>query len=180
MAETQTSADARRFGPCYREQAALPDGTQVFLRPLERTDGPLLVEGMEELSPRSRYLRFLTPKERLTPEEMRHLLSVDQEEHVALIAFVGDAIAAVGRFVRIVGQPGTAEFAVTVVDRLQRRGLGTMLLARLKLAALERGIQRLTGYILLENQAMVRLLRKFGGRTGLPSWGLYEAELPLT
>ena len=71
-------------------------------------------------------------------------------------------------------------FALTVADPFQGRGLGALLLARLRLAALERGIARFTGQVLDENRPMLGLLRKLHARLGLPSWGVRSVDLPLS
>jgi GNAT superfamily N-acetyltransferase len=62
---------------------------------------------------------------------------------------------------------------------MQGKGLGALLLSRLRDAAIARGIRRFTGLMLDENLVMRQLWRKVGGRIGLASWGVCEVELNL-
>jgi GNAT superfamily N-acetyltransferase len=56
-------------------------------------------------------------------------------------------------------EPGHAEVAVVVDDRQQRRGIGTVLCARLSSDARRAGIRQLRAELLRSNHGMLRLLR---------------------
>jgi GNAT superfamily N-acetyltransferase len=149
-------------GVADEERVTLPDGATVVIRPIAPTDAPALARGLEHLSPRSRYHRFLgTP--RIGAAELRYLTDVDHRDHEALGAAdpaTGDGVA-VARYIR---EPGSdsAEIAVTVDDAWQGRGLGSVLLLRLAGRARTAGIRRFTGLILAENAPMRALMRKLG------------------
>ena len=55
------------------ERLELPDGRLVDVRPLERRDRQLLAAAIRRLSANSRYLRFASPKRRLTERELDRL-----------------------------------------------------------------------------------------------------------
>jgi GNAT superfamily N-acetyltransferase len=132
------------------------------------------------LSARTRYLRFHGPRIELTPEEVRFLTEVDGESHLAVAAIEvasGDLIG-VGRFVRR-GLAPQAEVAVVVADAHQGKGLGELLLSRLREAALERCVAVFTGAVLDENRPMRELLRKLGARIHIGSWGVSDIEWSL-
>lgn len=74
----------RFFCDDYAELAELRDGTKVLLRLVRPSDKELLLRGFEQLSARSRYLRFLVPKAVLTDEELRYLTEIDGEDHFAI------------------------------------------------------------------------------------------------
>ncbi|HUJ26835.1 MAG TPA: GNAT family N-acetyltransferase [Myxococcales bacterium] len=167
-----------RVGAPGREEIALADGTRLVLRPLGPADGAALTTALHHLSPRSRYFRFVGVRREFSPEELRFLLGADGERHVALAAWDGVELAAVARFV-ICGAGPVAEAAVAVIDRAQRRGIGKLLLERLRTAALERGVTCFTGEVHVENAPMLRLLRKLGGKIGLASLGVCSATLAL-
>lgn len=153
-----------RFGPDYEEVRRLADGTAVRLRLLRPEDRPKLLAGFDELSDASRYARFFTAMPELPERMLDRLLHPDGRDHLAIAAEAGDVPSAdaqgygVARFVRLPESPDVAEAAVVVIDRMQRRGLGTLLLARLAAAARERGITRFRAEVLRTNQAVVSLL----------------------
>ena len=97
--------------------------------------------------------------------DLLYLTEIDHHDHEALIAFdrqTGDPVG-VARYVRSPDDPARAEFAVTVVDDWQRRGVGTALLRRLSQRAREEGIETFTALLLAENHEMRGLLEKLGG-----------------
>jgi hypothetical protein len=61
MARTRDKGRVNRTG--LRQPAVLCDGSQVLIRQIQPTDAPGLAEGFARLSARSRYLRFLYPKQ---------------------------------------------------------------------------------------------------------------------
>jgi GNAT superfamily N-acetyltransferase len=167
----QSRTPGRTFGPDYREQALLSDGTRALVRAVRGDDKPLFAQGFERLSPRSRYLRFLGAKKGLDEADLRHLTEVDHEHHVALVALVEGSGCpaeriAVGRFVRDPCRPAVAEVAITVLDAVQGRGLGALLTDRLRQAATERGVDTFRWEVLEDNVAMRRLIaRRFPSAT---------------
>lgn len=155
----------RHFTADYVERAVLRDGTAVRLRLLTPEDKPLLLAGFQRMSPRSRYARFLAPKDTLSKDELRYLTELDQERHFALGAVAEDGDGrgepiglGVARFIRLPEAPATAEAAIAVADELHGRGLGKLLFLRLCAAAAERGIQRFRCEVLGSNTGMRNLI----------------------
>jgi GNAT superfamily N-acetyltransferase len=149
------------------EPVCLRDGTAVLVRPVQPTDGALLLDGFARLSLQSRYGRFLTAKRELTPAEVRFLTCVDHHDHDAIGAIdpmTGRGVG-VARFVRSKTDPQAAEVAITVVDEWQRRGVGTLLLRRLAERARNAGVFYFTAVVAAENDAMIGLLRN--GHSGV-------------
>lgn len=161
----------------------LRDGTRILIRPLQLEDREDLVRGFEKLSMGSRRFRFLTPIRKLSQYQLRCLIEVDHLNHVAVgvkdIGRPGKPGIAVGRFVRLEEESLTAEFAITVIDEYQKRGLGTLLLELLLRAAQERGIEVLQGFLLDDNLAMIRLLERFGAVIKRDSGNVLQADLPV-
>jgi hypothetical protein len=89
---------------------------------------------------------------------------VDQVQRVALAVVPELAayapIVAVGRF--HADASDHAEMALLVEDAYQHGGLGRLLLNRLLDEASRRGLHALAGYVLYDNQPMLRLLRTSG------------------
>jgi GNAT superfamily N-acetyltransferase len=158
----------------------LNDQSWVKIRPIRASDKDSLRAGFERLSEDSRYKRFLTPMERLTPSQLRYLTEVDHHDHEALIACDLDGnIVGVGRYVRETGRD-RAEAAVTVADDWQGRGLGTALTRVLAGRATEEGISRFTALLLARNQDMRGLLEAVGEVEVTRSEGeVIEVDVPL-
>lgn len=152
----------------------------IQLRFVTADDEPLFREAWERLSPRARYRRFLSPKLRLTPEELRYLTDVDQADHIAIGAVrrVEDREEGVGvaRCIRI-GDSDAAEISVTVIDELQGRGLGHALLERVVEAARARGIRRFICVVLPENIPMQVLASSLSKRVAAETRGAVTVEV---
>lgn len=176
-----------RFSEEYEEHRKLPDGTPVRLRLLRPDDRAKLLAGFARLSDESRYARFFTAMPRLPEATLERLLHTDGVNHLAVVAEAGDQPSAtaegygIARFIRLDEAPDTAEAAVVVVDHLQHRGLGTLLLSRLAAAAAERGIHRFRADVMRTNQPMMALLHELDA-TAHPTFdgpiATYDLTLP--
>lgn len=160
-----TERSPHRYGPDYREEIALADGTRVELRLVRPDDKALFVEGFARLSEESRYRRFFGAKSRLTDAELKYLTELDGEHHFALGAVRHDPdghIHGVGiaRFNCLPDDCTMAEPAVAVTDDAQNRGLGRALLERLVGAAYERGVRRFRFEVLASNEPMRTLVHE--------------------
>lgn len=186
MAPPQAAARSLHFDAAYAERVTLRDGSTAWLRLVQPTDGPILTAGFKGLSPRSRFRRFMTDKGELAPRDLTYLTHIDQYDHFALGALrslpgqPGDGLG-IARFIRLRDRPAVAEAAVAVVDSMQRKGLGRLLLARLAAAARERGIERFYCEVLETNLPIQRLLHELGLST-LPAAeeGVFSVEIPLS
>jgi RimJ/RimL family protein N-acetyltransferase len=165
------------------EAVLLPSGLYVAVAPIGPGDEELIRDGFSRLSPRSRYLRFMTPMVALSAAEVEYLTHVDQVDHVAWGARDLDTPGwpgvGVARYVRLPDDPTLAEAAVTVVDSHQRRGLGTWLLGRLAHSARSGGVETFRAWVLEENTAMVGLLERLGGSFVFEEGGVVRVDLPV-
>jgi RimJ/RimL family protein N-acetyltransferase len=135
----------------------------VHVRPIGSRDRDAFSAWFGRLSDESRRRRFHGPKPRLSSRELTYLTEVDHVNHTALVAvdasgqLIGEARYATAR----PGEP-TADFAVTVADEWQGRGVGSRLAARLVEHARANGLTRLTAITLWENGAAIALLHRLG------------------
>lgn len=147
-------------------QFRLRDGTPVALRPIVPTDRERLLDGFEHLSETSRRLRFLGSVTSLSEAQLEYLTSTDGIDHVAWGALDLSAPDApgfgVGRWIRLETDPHVAEFSLTVLDAMQGRGLGQLLLATLAVIAESLDVRSLRGYVGRENTRMVTWLQRLG------------------
>jgi GNAT superfamily N-acetyltransferase len=163
------------------ETVRLRDGSNIRVRQVVADDKELLRRTLEELTPESRYRRFLMPKDRFTGAELAYLTEVDHRDHEALVATTeaGNPVG-VGRYVRLTSEPAAAEAAVAVVDAWHRRGVATALLERLRARALAAGIDRFRATCFASSHDVIDLLTHLGAKPIRPAEpGLVEFELPL-
>lgn len=141
-------------------QQQLRDGTQVTIRALHAQDAELERRFIEALSPQSRRFRFLETMSSPSEALLKQLTSLDPLTDVAYLAIVGTGTEAreigVARFSADAGA-ADCEFAITVSDEWQRKGLGTALMAHLVDAARARGIHAMHSSDSSDNDSM----RKF-------------------
>ena len=86
---------------------------------------------------------------------------------------------AVGRWVRTAEDPTVAEWAIIVADAYQGRGIGTLLLAVLEIAAATQGLRTLRCLVLAENDRFIRTLAAYGGKVSHESDGVMRVDLPV-
>jgi acetyltransferase len=148
----------------HARSARLPNGTRVFLRPLREADLVHAQEYFGGLSEQSKYLRFMTPMPHMTPETFALVVDVlhaaragitvaivDQDQHELLIG--GARIVPTER-------RGNCEFALSIVDEWQGRGLGTILMREAVRLARQLGYHRIEGTVLTINTKMLRVAQR--------------------
>ena len=149
------------------EDLLTPSGERIRLRAIDPADRAALREDLFlKLGSESLRNRFFCAKRDLGPGELSRLCRVDFRQHVAIVVEIahgnGWRMIAVGRFVRTEGNPRSAEFAITVQDHFQGRGIGRLLFERLVRYARLLGVTRLEGTLLNGNRRMHSLLCEAG------------------
>ena len=164
------------------KRLVLPDDTPVEVRQLERKDRPGLAAAAARLSNETMYLRFASPKTRMTERDLDLLTDIDHNGREALIAVDPETRrgVAVARYIQLAHEPGVADVAVTVDDAWQGRGLGSALLALLIQRAAAEGLLALRGTVMAENARSLAMLRGAGFRPRSSTGSLKELELPLS
>lgn len=156
----------------------LRDGRPAFLRVATREDLPALQELLQRSSISSRYFRFfggITPADgasRLIAQDSAAQAAEDAPpqfpgtgavQGLTLVVTTGDGddrILGVGSYSPV--SPKEAEVAFLVEDAYQGKGIGTILLERLALAADIAGFRRLIAQVLPENQQMLSVFQDSG------------------
>lgn len=161
----------------------LNDGTPVSIRRVGPADEARLREGIAQLSPQSRYLRFFSGMREAPPHVLRALASADGHDHVAWGALRSDlpetpALGVVHAF-RDSDDPDAAEFSVAVVDQYHGRGLARLLTAVLLLDCAREGYDRFTVHILPENRPALALARSLGAEGVGYEGGVSELEIDI-
>jgi acetyltransferase len=142
-------------------EVALRDGTRVTVRPMRPEDVELEKRFFDRLSERSRFQRFMQHLPQLPPKMLARFTQLDYDRELALVAVFQNEFIAVGRYApNLDGE--TAEFALVVADAWQGKGLGRILLARLREEARKAGYKALYGNIMHANREMLDLAKHLG------------------
>jgi GNAT superfamily N-acetyltransferase len=161
----------------------LRDGTRLHLRPIRPDDKDTLQAAIPHISAENLYRRFFMPVVRLSEQQLRFLTEIDHVHHIAWLALAVDAperpLAGVARCVQLDEDPTTAESALLVVDRFQRRGIGTLLLAVLTVVAARQGIAVLRSFALEENLPFLDTMRRLGARSHWEYANVRRVDLPV-
>lgn len=133
--------------------------------PVTPASRPLIQGAVGRMSAETSRRRFFTVRHELSERELTRLTDIDGWNRFAIGASArgDDGLpqgVGVARFARLHDGPGVAEMAIVVVDAFQRTGVGKRLLHALAHAALRRGIDRLRGTVLADNDAMLALLTR--------------------
>jgi acetyltransferase len=138
----------------------LRDGSLLTLRPMQAQDGPLLDALLERLSPRARHNRFHGGVNS-RPALLEPLNGSGQVVFVLTAQRFGPIqIVAEARYSVDGGLEDSAEFALVVDDRWQRRGLGERAMRALSNTAAHAGLHWLHGGVLADNRAMLGLMQR--------------------
>jgi acetyltransferase len=142
-----------------------PDGTPVTIRPIRPDDVQLMQAFVKTLSPKTKYLRFMSAVRELAPAIIERFTRIDYGRDMALVALVGegqgDRQVGVARYVRA-ADGASAEMAIVVADEWQGRGLSRRLLTQLIDIARAAGLKTLSADILTVNEPMLALSRALG------------------
>lgn len=143
----------------------LRDGTPFLLRPIRPEDAEMEQAFVRRLSPASRYFRFMGAMRELTPSMLARFTQIDYDREMAFVAVqrneTGENEIGVARYIS--NPDGTScEFAIVVDDTYQRRGLGRIMMQRLIAVARARGLTMMTGYIVTDNDGMLKLCSGLG------------------
>ena len=162
----------------------LRDGRVVHLRPTAPDDVPELLQGFGRMSEHARYMRLMHVVKEPNVERMRAAIASFPEHGIGLVATTpaADGYDIAASCIAIFADDGKkCEFAITVDAAFSGTGLGTALMTALIAEARKRGLEEMEGFVLSENQPMLRLARRLGFSTGFvrgdPSVRLCRLEL---
>lgn len=145
---------------------ALDNGSTIELRPALKSDRDWFADGISQMSPEMRYLRFFFGFNE-PPEWLLDLLcNVDGQQHLAWCAMdpANTDHPAVGAVHAIDDPraPGNFELAVAVVDAYQGLGVARLLLAALIHDCFESNIEQVYAEVLTQNRHARRLFSRLG------------------
>ncbi len=171
-------------------RCTLRDGRAFTIRPIQAEDGERLQRFVRGLSEQTRYFRFISALNELSPRMLVRYTQIDYDRELALVAVLdaqddaqddaqegaeGDAEAdaeadaedddtSIVGVVRYLLNPDrrSCEFAIAIADEFQRQGLGSTLMKEIVAQARRRGLERIEGFVLAANMPMMRLMHSLG------------------
>lgn len=158
--EAETSRSVREQASMTATPARLltpKHGLTVIAKPLRHGDVRTVMSIFDGMGERSRRFRFNGPKPCLTRSELRQLATVDVKRQ-ALVAYLEEGSRPVG-IARLARADSGPEIAFAVVDKHQRRGIGSVLVSELFVQARAAGITEVTALMSGNNTAALALLR---------------------
>ena len=158
----------------YEQLWPLRGGGEYTIRPIHPGDAQLLQELVQNLSPESRYFRFVSSLKELPASLLSRLTLIDYDREMALVAIhrerVTDAQGEVTVKKRIVGvsryitnpDKTSCEFSLLVADDFSGRGLGSRLMLSIMEEARDKGLAEIEGLVLANNLGMLKLMKGLG------------------
>ena len=144
------------------------DGLEIAVRPIRPEDAKIEQTFVDGLSPESKYFRFMYRMGDISPMMLARFTQIDYDREMALVAVENEGTddARLIGVARYVGNPDgqSCEFALTVADDVQKKGIGRQLMQMLMNIARDRGLTIMEGDVLAENRKMLRLCEKLGFR----------------
>ncbi|GAB3264234.1 bifunctional acetate--CoA ligase family protein/GNAT family N-acetyltransferase [Chitinimonas naiadis] len=144
----------------------LKGGEDCVFRPIRPEDADELQQFVRErLSDESRFNRFMSTLKQLPPSMLVRFTQLDYAREMAVVAAVelkgAERILGVARYT---ANPDAAscEFAISIADQWQGKGLGAQLMMALFNAARDAGLGSIEGDILGSNAPMLGMMRKLG------------------
>ena len=140
-------------------------------------------KGLKHLSYEARISRFNYPIKEFSSVEIDYLTKLDQVNHFALGAGMchisKDPGMGIARYIRIAEDSDIAEIAITVLDKYQNKGLGTILLSLLMRYAHQNSIGTFCGYADNNNSKIRHIFEKFNGNVKGTFGNLLYMELDI-
>jgi acetyltransferase len=158
----------------FEQLVPLRGGGEYTIRPIHPDDAVMLNRLVRELSPESRYFRFVSNMAELPPNMLARFTLIDYDREMALVAVrkerVSNAQGEITETERIVGvsryvtnpDKSSCEFALVVADDYNGKGLGSRLMESIMDVARQKGLAEIEGLVLANNSGMLRLMRSLG------------------
>lgn len=158
----------------YEQIWPMRGGGEYTIRPIHPDDAEMLQELVQNLSPESRYFRFVSSLKELPPSMLSRLTLIDYDREMALVAIhrerqdgpQGETIE-VERIVgvsRYITNPdkSSCEFSLVVADDFNGKGLGSRLMLSIMEEARDKGLTEIEGLVLANNPGMLKLMKSLG------------------
>ncbi len=147
------------------------NGNRYKIRPLHPHDAEMLQTLVRNLSPESRYFRFISSMRELPERMLARFTLIDYDREMAMVATyqerapkpeggftVTEKIIAVSRYVTNPDK-SSCEFSLLVADEFNGQGLGSRMMSSIIDVARSKGLTTMEGLVLAKNSGMLKLMR---------------------
>jgi acetyltransferase len=143
----------------------LPEGIDLILRPIRPEDAEIEQAFVRGLSSESKYFRFVSALQELSPSMLARFTQIDYDREMALIAVLEEdhreTEVGVARY--IINPDGeSCEFALVITDQWQHKGIGHKIMDALMDIARDKGLKTMEGDVLASNRSMLSLVTSLG------------------
>ncbi len=158
----------------YEQIWPLRGGGEYTIRPIHPDDAQMLQDLVQNLSPESRYFRFVSSLKELPASMLSRLTLIDYDREMALVAIhrsrQADADGGIVETERVVGvsryitnpDKSSCEFSLVVADDFNGKGLGSRLMLSIMEEARDKGLTEIEGLVLANNPGMLKLMKGLG------------------
>lgn len=152
------------------QHITLHSGRSYKVRAVRPADEPAVLALLGRLDPEEIRLRFFAVIRHFSHDMAARITQVDYDRELTLAAIASDAPDEIAALATLVADADAqhAEYAVLVQRSHARQGLGRHLLQRLLQIATERGVGRVHGDVLGDNEAMLGLVKSLGFAISTP------------
>jgi acetyltransferase len=134
----------------------------------------MLQDLVQNLSPESRYFRFVSSLKELPAPMLSRLTLIDYDSEMALVAIHRERkdgpdgetvetqrVVGVSRYITNPDK-SSCEFSLVVADDFNGKGLGSRLMLSIMEEARDKGLDEIEGLVLANNTSMLKLMKSLG------------------
>ncbi|MGB8649708.1 MAG: GNAT family N-acetyltransferase, partial [Mycobacteriales bacterium] len=160
--ELNEQAPPEGFPQDLEQDVTLLDGREVFVRPILPSDADELRRAVENADPETLRTRFLGGSPPHHEEDFQHLVRVDYDRRMAVVAFAkeGQGVG-IARY-EAVEDGDAAEVSVAIDPAWRQVGLASALVRVLGEAAVQHGIHRFSAEFFADNVDVADILTEAG------------------
>ena len=158
-----TGSTVRPYPPQWQRHLNVKDGWAIFARPIRPEDESLIHEFLRHETSQDIRLRFFAPVKEFSHEFIARLTQLDYARAMAFVA-IDEATSELIGVVRIHSDSiyESGEYAILLRSNLKGRGLGWALMQLMIEYAKSEGLKQISGEVLQENAAMLKMCRELG------------------
>ncbi len=155
----------------FEQEWPMRGGGKYTVRAIHPDDAEMLQDFVRRMSPESRYFRFVSTMRELSLKMLARFTLIDYDREMALVAVhcerVREAdgsmrdverVIAVSRYVTNPDSE-SCEFSLAVSDEFNGQGIGSRMMLSIMEFARRKGLERIEGLVLTNNEPMLKLMR---------------------